>query len=133
MMKKHRQQMTKAEVKYLIDRFKSMTRKQWKFTPYSKKRAITRGVDFAVMNTIWGSDGFELIEFHKHDRDGTNRILLRTNAVDKNDNQVCVVFNFTNMEITTVYLNYRLNKHENLVWSEYDETLDVKKLMKSRF
>jgi hypothetical protein len=129
-MKKHFTQMSKQENKYLVDRFKSYPRSAWSFNGYSKKRAITRGVDMAVMNTLW-NEGFDLVEFHKHNEDGSNRILLRTVATDSNDNQVCIVFNFTKMEITTAYLNYRKNKHDNLVWSEYDASLDIKKLMKS--
>jgi hypothetical protein len=130
-MKKHFSQMSPKEVKYLTERFKSIPQHKWSFNTYSKKRAINRGVDLGVMRTLW-TDGFDLIEFHKHDDSGENRVLLRTTAVDSKDNQVCAVFNFTKMEITTVYLNWRLNKHDNLVWSEYDKTLDVKQLMKAR-
>lgn len=130
-MKKHVSQMSKQERKYLSDRFKSIPQGQWSFNTYSKKRAIKRGVDMAVFRTLW-TDGFDLIEFHKHDETLHNRILLRTHSTDNRDNQVCAVFNFSTMEITTVYLNWRKNKHDNLVWSEYDASLDIKEAFKIR-
>jgi hypothetical protein len=128
-MKKHITQMTGMEVKYLEQRFKSIPQSKWSFNSYSKKRAVTRGVDMAILRTLW-TEGFDLVEFHQHEDKKENRILLRSVMTDKDDNQVCAVFNFSNMEITTCYLNYRKNKHENLVWSEYDESIDVKNLMK---
>jgi hypothetical protein len=130
-MKKHFSQMSPKEVKYLTERFKSIPQHKWSFNTYSKKRAIERGVDLAVMRSLW-LDGFDLIEFHKHDKSGENRVLLRSVSVQQGDYQVCAVFNFTKMEITTVYLNWRKNKHDNLVWEEYDASLDIKQLMKSR-
>lgn len=129
-MKKHVTQMTKREVSFLTQKFKSTPQSKWKFNDYSKKRARQRGVDFAVLRSIW-TDGFDLIEYHKHDQKGDNRILLRSIAVDKDDNQVCAVFNFSTMEITTVYLNWRKNKHNNLVWGEYDASIDIKEAFKA--
>jgi uncharacterized DUF497 family protein len=128
-VKKHITQMTKKEVVYLTQRFKSIPQSKWKFNDYSKKRARKRGVDFAIFRSLW-TDGFDLIEYHKHDQKGDNRILLRSQMTDKDDNQVCAVFNFTTMEVTTVYLNWRKNKHDNLVWSEYDSSINVKEEFK---
>lgn len=128
-MKKHISQMTRREVSYLTQRFKSIPQSQWKFNDYSKRRARKRGVDMAIFRSLW-TDGFDLIEYHKHDQKGDNRILLRTVMTDKDDNQVCAVFNFTTKEITTVYLNWRKNKHDNLVWSEYDSSINVKEVFK---
>lgn len=132
MAKKHVSQMTKGEKKYLEQRFNSTPEWKWSFNTYSKHRAVTRGVDMSVLRSIW-TEGYELIEFHKHEETGSNRILLRSILTDKNENQVCVVFNFTTMEITTCYLNYRKNKHDNLVWSEYDKNLDIKHCMKHNY
>jgi hypothetical protein len=131
MAKKHFLQMTTGEKKYIINRFKSIQPSEWKFNEYSKKKAVNRKVDLDVMRKVF-TDGFDLIEYHKHDRDRSNRILLRTIATDKNNKQVCIVFNLTEKEITTVYLNDKDNKHQKLDWSYYDETIDVKQLMKAR-
>jgi hypothetical protein len=128
-VKKHFTQMTKREVDFLTNKFKSIPQSHWKFNDYSKKRARERGVDFAVFRSIW-TDGFDLIEYHKHDQKGDNRILLRSISTDKHDNQVCAVFNFTTKEVTTVYLNWRRNKHNNLVWEEYDSSINVKEVFK---
>jgi hypothetical protein len=130
-MKKHISQMTNKEANYLIQRFKSVPQNRWKFNTYSKMRARERGVDLTVFRSLW-TDGFDLIEFHQHDTKKENRVLLRTITTDKNDNQVCAVFNFSTMEVTTVYLNWRHNKHQNLVWEEYDASVDVKKAFKAR-
>lgn len=127
-MKKHVSQMTSKEIKYLTQRFKSFPQSKWSFNKYSKKRAIRRGVDMAVFRSIW-TDGFDLIEYHKHEESGDNRILVRSQVTDSNDSQVCAVFNFSTMEVTTVYLNWRKNKHEQLIWSEYSENVDIKQLM----
>jgi len=129
-MKKHFTQMSKHEINFLVQKFKSIPQSKWKFNSYSKRRANERGVDLAVFRTIW-TDGFDLIEFHKHDRKRDNRILLRSISTDENDNQVCAVFNFTTMEITTVYLNWRHNKHDNLVWGEYNPSISVKSEFKA--
>lgn len=129
-MKKHISQMTKREVSFLVQKFKSIPQSSWKFNNYSKKRAMQRGVDFAVFRSIW-TEGFDLIEFHKHELTGHDRILLRSIATDRDDMQVCVVFNFTTREVTTVYLNWRKNKHSNLVWEEYDSSISVKDVFKS--
>lgn len=130
-MKKHVTQMTKREVKYLEDRFKSLPQSRWSFNTYSKKRAIQRGVDMAVFRSLW-TDGFDIIEFHKHDQKQENRVLLRTHLTDSKDNQVCAVFNFDTLEITTIYLNWRKNKHDRLVWSEYDSSIDILQEFKTR-
>jgi uncharacterized DUF497 family protein len=129
-VKKHYTQMNKREIDFLINRFKSIPQNRWKFNSYSKKRAEERGVDFAVYRSIW-TDGFDLIEYHKHEQKGENRILLRSILTDKDDNQVCAVFNFSTMEVTTVYLNWRTNKHNNLVWEEYDPSIRVKEAFKA--
>jgi hypothetical protein len=92
------------------------------------KRARERGIDMAVFRTFW-TDGFDLVEFHYHELKDESRILLRTVSTDENDNQVCAVFNFTTLEITTVYLNWRRNKHKGLVWGEYTPFIDVKGMM----
>ena len=129
-MKKHYTQMTKQEIDFLVNKFKSIPQSKWKFNDYSKKRARNRGVDMAIFRSIW-TDGFDLIEFHRHEKKQDNRILLRSIAVDENDNQVCAVFNFTTKEVTTVYLNWRKNKHNNLVWEEYDSSINVKEVFKA--
>ena len=128
-MKKHITQMSKQEIDFLVNKFKSIPEHKWKFNPYSKRRAKQRGVDFSVFRSIW-TDGFDLIEFHKHDIKGENRILLRTIITDENDFQVCAVFNFTTLEVTTIYLNWRKNKHNNLIWEEYDSEIDIIKEFK---
>ena len=124
-MKKHVSQMRDNEKKYLINRFKSIPESGWDFNKYSKKRATKRGVDMALFRDFWAGE-FELIEYHKHDETGDNRILLRTINTDDNDYQVCAVFNFSTKEVTTVYLNWRNNKHNNLVLSEYTSAINVK-------
>lgn len=129
-MKKHFTQMTQTETNFLIQKFKSIPQYKWKFNGYSKRRARQRGVDFSVFRSIW-TDGFDLIEYHKHDTKGENRILLRSILTDENDYQVCAVFNFTTLEVTTVYLNWRHNKHSNLVWDEYDSSVSVKEAFKA--
>jgi hypothetical protein len=128
-MKKHFLQMTNGEKKYLVNRFNSIPMSKWKLNGYSKKRVKERKVDMAVYRTLW-THGFDLVEFHQHDSSKENRILIRSIMTDKEDNQVCAVFNFTTYEVTTVYLNWKKNKHDNLVWSEYDSSIDVKGLMK---
>ncbi|MBL5776981.1 hypothetical protein HV436_01345 [Bacillus sporothermodurans] len=128
-MKKHFSQMGKKELEYLKNRFKGIPQGRWKFNSYSKMRAIKRGVDMSVFRSFW-TDGFDIVEFHQHEEKKENRLLLRTILTDSNDNQVCAVFNFTTMEVTTVYLNYRKNKHSNLVWSEYDSTISIKDAFK---
>jgi hypothetical protein len=130
-MKKHFQQMTTGDKKYLTQRFNSIPMSKWKLNGYSKKRVKERNIDMAVFRTLW-SHGFDLIEFHQHDGTGENRILLRSIMTDKEDNQVCAVFNFTTFEVTTLYNNWKKNKHDNLVWSEYDSSLNIKELMKGR-
>lgn len=129
-MKKHVSQMTGKEIKYLSNRFKSVPQHKWNFCKYSKERAISRGVDMAVFRSLW-TDGFDLIEFHRPDGIDCGRILVRSKMTDKNDNQVCVVVNLKTNTIVTAYLNHRKNKHDNLVLSAYDRTLDIKQLMKS--
>lgn len=129
-MKKHSTQFSNKEHNYLLNRFRSIPRGDWSFSKYSKKRAIERGVDLQVLNTIW-TQGFDIIEYHFHEEARDNRILLRSICTDKNDNQVCAVFSLSTKTITTIYLNKRTNKHFNLVWSEYDENLDVLATAKS--
>lgn len=128
-MKKHVSQMTDKEKRYLIHRFKSIPQSKWTFTKYSKKRLISRNVDMSTFRSLW-SDGFDLIEYHKHDFSGHNRVLLRSKCTDNYDNQVCAVFNFSTNQITTVYLNWRKNKHSSLVISEYDSSINVKEMMR---
>jgi len=82
-----------------------------------------------VFRTLW-TDGFDLVEFHQHDIKQENRVLLRTIITDDKDNQVCAVFNFTTMEVTTIYLNWRKNKHNELSWYKYDGSIDVNNFMK---
>jgi hypothetical protein len=128
-MKKHFSQMTTKEAEYLIHRFKSIKPNQWKFTKYSKHRSRNRDIDMTVFRSFW-SNGFDLIEFHKEDNTGENRILLRTLSADSKDNQVCAVFSLDSKEIITIYNNWRHNKHSNLVIEEYDSSMDIKRLIK---
>jgi len=128
-MKKHVTQMKPKEIEYLSQRFKSIPQNKWCFNGYSKKRAISRGIDMVVFRTLW-TDGFDLVEFHQHDIKQENRVLLRTIITDDKDNQVCAVFNFTTMEVTTIYLNWRKNKHNELSWYKYDGSIDVNNFMK---
>lgn len=121
--KKHITQMSKEEIRYLINRFRSTPKNKWKFNMYSQQRAINRGVDMAVFRSIW-SNGFDLIEFHCHPI-GDSRILVRSIKTDSQDGQVCAVFSLLRVEVVTVYRNWRKNKHKNLVLSEYDPYLDI--------
>jgi hypothetical protein len=129
-MKKHISQLDKKERNYLINRFKSIPRGDWEYSRYSKKRAISRGVDLQVFNTFW-TEGFDLIEYHYSEKEKEHRILLRSICTDSNDNQVCCVFSFTNKRIITVYNNKRNFKHDNLNFEEYSAELDVIGLIKS--
>jgi hypothetical protein len=129
-VKKHSTQFTNREHNYLLQRFKSVPRGQWSFNDYSKMKAVKRGVDLQVMNTIW-SEGFDIIEYHRHDQTGDNRILLRSICTDKNDKQVCVSLSLDRKQIVTVYLNDRTNKHFKLDWSEYSKDIDVVNSIKS--
>lgn len=130
-MKKHITQMSPREIRYIEQRFKSVPQGSWSFNPYSRRRASERKVDMAIFRTLW-SEGYDVIEFHQHEGKMENRILLRSIATDKKDNQVCAVFNFTTREVTTVYLNWKDNKHCNLVWEEYDKEIDIKEAMKKK-
>lgn len=131
-MRKHVTQFSKKELQYVTNRFKSVKPSEWKFTPYSKKRLIRREVDSQVMNTIW-SEGFDIVEYHFSENRLEHRVLIRSVCTDKNDNQVCVVFNFTTMTIQTVYLNERNNKHQDQFHSEYSKDLDVISMMKTKY
>ncbi|PEZ47046.1 hypothetical protein CN367_11815 [Priestia megaterium] len=130
-MRKHSTQFTKEEMNYLIGRFKGVRRQDWKWSAYSQSRFIEREADLEVMNSIW-TDGFTIIELHFHEKRKHKRVLIRSIRTDKEDNQVCVVFNFTTMEIHTVYLNERTNNHEEQFHSEYDADLDVIAVMKAK-
>jgi hypothetical protein len=128
-MKKHISQMNSKEIKYLNQRFKSVKQSQWSFTKYSKRRSKDRSIDLAIFRSIW-TDGFDLIEYHKEDKTGENRILVRSISCDKEENQVCAVVSLDTKEIITIYNNWRHNKHVNLVIEEYDSGIDVKKSIK---
>jgi uncharacterized DUF497 family protein len=129
-VKKHSTQFSNKEHNYLLNRFKSVPRGEWDFNKYSKSKAIKRGVDLQVLNTIW-TDGFDIIEYHRHDQTGDNRVLLRSICTDKNDKQVCASFSLDRKQIITVYLNERTNKHFKLDWTEYDKSIDVIATIKS--
>ena len=129
-MKKHVSQMSSNEIEYLEQRFRSVPQYKWKFNTYSRMRAQKRNVDMVTFRSIW-TDGFDLVEYHKHEPTGENRVLLRSVMTDSSDNQVCAVFNFTKMEITTVYLNWRANKHCNLALDEYTSSVNVKRAFKA--
>jgi hypothetical protein len=132
-VKKHVTQFDKKEHNYLVNRFKSIPRGVWEYNPYSKKRAIKRGVDLQVFNTFW-TEGFDLIEYHYNERDKDHRILLRSICTDELDNQVCCVFSLTKKRIITVYNNERTNKHEALDkngYTYYTADLDVIGFIKS--
>lgn len=129
-MKKHIEQMSKAEIKYLKQRFKSVPQHKWRLTGYCKKRAFQRGIDMSTFRSIW-VDGYDLIEFHQHEESGECRVLLRSISTDPRDNQVCAVFCFTTLEVITIYNNWRMNKHRGLVWREYTSDMDIKGVMQS--
>lgn len=123
--------MTKAELAYLTNRFKSTPQSTWGMTSYSRRRFQDRNIDMTTFRSIW-TDGFDIIEYHFHEGYSHSRVLIRSRATDKYDYQVCAVFSLTTNEIVTVYKNWRCNKHTNLVWSEYDENLDVLSLVKRK-
>lgn len=131
-MKKHSSYFSKKEMNYVINRFKGVKHCDWRWTDYAQARLIEREVDHQVLNTIW-SDGFTVIEYHFHEKKKHNRVLIRSVCTDENDNQVCVVFNFTTMEIHTVYLNQRSNKHNDADFLEdNNRDLDVITMMKTK-
>jgi hypothetical protein len=128
-MKKHISQMKPSEVRYLVDRFRNIPQMAWEFTPYAKARCKERGFDPALFRTFWTS-GFDLIEYHNCGVD--HRVLLRSIESDSEGYQLCVSFSLTMKRVKTVYKNYKHYKHENLDESNYDGSLDIKKLIKGR-
>lgn len=124
--KKHVTQMTEVEKEFLMRQFRSVNKKDWKFTPYSKKRFDSRVVSVEQLLSIFDLDT-ELVEFHR--KDGSSRILLRAKRVF-NDAQVCVVFAPKQETIITMYLNYHGNQHENLREEFYNAGLDVIQMYK---
>lgn len=119
--KKHVTQMNELEKDFLLRKFHSVSRNDWKFTDYSEQRFNERGIDPAHFLTLFRGDA-ELIEYHF--KKNNNRVLLRSKAIH-NEAQVCAVFSIEQKRIVTVYLNYHGNKHEQLKLEFYDADLDI--------
>jgi hypothetical protein len=119
-VKKHYSQMTDLEKDFLMRKFFAIPKQEWRFTDYSKARFEQRNIDPQHFLTLWQNP--ELIEYHK--KDGTNRILLRS-QFQKDEMEVCAVFDLTNKVIVTVWLNWMNNQHQNLVIEMYDQRVDI--------
>jgi hypothetical protein len=118
--KKHYSQMTELEKDFLMRQFYKVPKQEWKFTSYSLSRFEQRKIDPVHFLTLWNNP--DLIEYHK--KDGTNRILLRS-RIQKDEYEVCAVFDLTNKVIVTVWLNWMNNQHQNLVIEAYNPRVDI--------
>lgn len=121
-LKKHITQMNELEQDFLLREFFSTKQQEWSFTDYSRARFDERKVDAIHFRSLFTHGNVQLIEFHQ--KNGTNRILLRSKTIHKGF-QVCAVFNLTSKTVTTVYLNRVTNQHQDIRWEFYNAKLDI--------
>lgn len=121
-LKKHISQLSEDETTYLLNKASDI--KNWKVSRHLIERLEERGGNKnTVLETIKKGN---LIEYHQ--RNGTSRILMRGTETYNND-VACVVFQFDDSKIITMYWNNKDDNHRTLKEEAYDEKLDVIKMV----
>lgn len=121
-IRKHISQMSEEEITYCKSFLKT---KEWFMSGHVEGKLKERGGDLGLLLETIGYG--ELIEYHK--RNGTSRLLLRSNRAIHNY-VPCVVVAPLAGRIITVYWNHILDHHRTIDMERYNPNLDVMALLK---
>lgn len=121
-IRKHISQMSMEEISFCMEQVHN---RSWGISKHVRDQLEERGGDIALLlETIGYGD---LIEYHK--RNGSSRLLLRSNKIIHNY-VPCVVVAPISEYVVTVFWNHVLDRHRTIDMGRYDSDLDIIKLFK---
>lgn len=123
-IRKHVSQMSEKEQEFILDKAKEI--KNWKISKHLLERIEERGGDKSIIaETLQSGD---LIEYHQ--KDGVSRFLIRGTKLYYKY-VACLVFQYENEKVITLYWNVADDHHRTLKEELYDEKVDVVGLYKA--